>query len=87
MNFNNLNDTFNSLAKVYLLRPENLKHLGIKDLRKMKLVKEAWGAGKVVAHLDDVVDFTGDLLSGKSLFESIEGNEKTLNRKIGRAHV
>ena len=80
MNFNNLNDTFNSLAKVYLLRPENLKHLGIKDLRKMKLVKEAWGAGKVVAHLDDVVDFTGDLLSGKSLFESIEGNEKTLNR-------
>ena len=43
-------------------------------------LKRSYDDLKVVWHLGDVFNFAGDLLSGKSLLESVEGNEETLNR-------
>ena len=43
-------------------------------------LKRSYDDLKVIWHLGDVFNFAGDLLSGKSLLESVEGNEETLNR-------
>ena len=43
-------------------------------------LKKSYEALNIMWNLGDIFDFTGDLLSGKSLMESIEGNEDTLKR-------
>lgn len=73
MNFNNLSDTFTSLGKTYL-NPKNAKYL-----LKPKEIGYFFGDLKAIGHLGDFISFSGDLLSGKSLLESLDGREDTIN--------
>ena len=73
MNFNNLSDTFTSIARVYF-KPGAFKHLG-----NLKEFGHYFGDIKAIGHLSDLTSFAGDLLSGKSLLESLDGREDTIN--------
>ena len=73
MNFNNLSDTFTSIARVYF-KPGAFKHLG-----NLKEFGHYFGDIKAIGHLSDLTSFAGDLLSGKSLIESLDGREDTIN--------
>ena len=73
MNFNNLSDTFTSIARVYF-KPGAFKHLG-----NLKEFGHYFGDIKAIRHLSDLTSFAGDLLSGKSLLESLDGREDTIN--------
>ena len=73
MNFNNLSDTFTSIGKTYL-NPKNMKYL-----LKPKEIGYFFGDLKAIGHLGDLTSAAGDLLSGKSLLESLDGREDTIN--------
>ena len=73
MNFNNLSDTFTSIARVYF-KPGAFKHLG-----NLKEFGHYFGDIKAIGHLSDLTSFAGDLLSRKSLLESLDGREDTIN--------
>ena len=61
------------LGKTYL-NPKNAKYL-----LKPKEIGYFFGDLKAIGHLGDFISFSGDLLSGKSLLESLDGREDTIN--------
>ena len=75
MNFNNLSDTFTSIGRMYF-KAGALEHL--KNPKK-KVLAHNFGYMKSILHLSDLTSFAGDLLSGKSLLESLDGREDTIN--------
>ena len=75
MNFNNLSDTFTSIGRMYF-KAGALEYL--KNPKK-KVLAHNFGYMKSILHLSDLTSFAGDLLSGKSLLESLDGREDTIN--------
>jgi len=75
MNFNNLSDTFTSIGRMYF-KAGALEYL--KNPKK-EVLAHNFGYMKSILHLSDLTSFAGDLLSGKSLLESLEGREDTIN--------
>lgn len=75
MNFNNLSDTFTSIGRMYF-KTGALEYL--KNPKK-KVLAHNFGYMKSILHLSDLTSFAGDLLSGKSLLESLDGREDTIN--------
>ena len=75
MNFNNLSDTFTSIGRMYF-KAGALEYL--KNPKK-EVLAHNFGYMKSILHLSDLTSFAGDLLSGKSLLESLDGREDTIN--------